>query len=233
MATKTKKRSSALVRAEHGGAPVHLTTPQRRVFEEALRLGADLADEVESKVSAYGRWLLESVFVNDAAAALDAKSQNPVWLELVRRAGGPTLLISRRMLYIALQLAARDKRITDQSWRALDTGRKELLLPLDDDRRLREAAQHVSKFNLTQTKTREYVAAVIAEDGGSREVRLTAPVLKNRMKKLSKGLGGAGMLRKVRTMSATLEPAARQEITREVENLRAILQSIVRELRGR
>jgi hypothetical protein len=49
------------------------------------------------------------------------------------------------MLYVALQLAAYDKRITDQTWRGLDTGRKELLLPLAEDRRLRDAAQHVSR----------------------------------------------------------------------------------------
>ena len=153
--SRTRSRPSALVRAEHGGAPVHLTPIERQVFGEALRLGADLADEVEAKVSAFGRWLLEAVFDNDAAAALDGKTKNPVWQELVRRAGGPTLRVSKHMLYVAVQLAAYDKRITDQTWRGLDTGRKELLLPLAEDRRLRDAAQHVSKFNLTQTKTRK------------------------------------------------------------------------------
>src|SRR3954463_16149733 len=108
---KSRARPSAIVRAEHGGAPVHLTTPEKKVFSEALRLGADLADEVEAKVAAYGRWLLEAVFANDAAAALDDRTKNRVWTELVRRAGGPTLRISKRMLYIAVRLAAYDKRI--------------------------------------------------------------------------------------------------------------------------
>lgn len=231
--TKSPPRPSALVRAAHGGAPVHLTAPQRRVLDEALRLGTDLADEVESNVSAYGRWLLESVFANDAAAALDEKTKNPVWLELVRRAGGPTLRVSRRMLYVALQLAARDKRITDQSWRGLDAGRKELLLPLDDDRLLRDAAQHVSKFNLTQTKTREYVGELLAKDGSARQVRITGPVLIGRMRKLRESLDSAAVLRKVRALHTELEPAQRQEIVGEIEKLREVLQAMVREVRGR
>ncbi len=103
---KSRTRPAALARAEHGGAPMHLTTAQRSVLEEALRLGEDLAGEVEAKVSSYGRWILDTIFKNDAAAALDDRSTNPIWLELVRRAGGPTLRIGRRMLYVALQLAA-------------------------------------------------------------------------------------------------------------------------------
>ena len=91
-------------------------------------MGADLADELQSKVAAFGRWLLDAVFANDAAEALDLKTKNPVWLELVRRAGGPTLRVSSKMLYVALRLAAYDKRITDQTWRGLDAGRKELLM---------------------------------------------------------------------------------------------------------
>ena len=84
---KTRAHLSALVRAEYGGGSVRLDVAQRDVFREALRLGAVLADEVEAKVSSYGRWLLEAVFNNDAAAALDEKSKNPVRIKLVRRSG--------------------------------------------------------------------------------------------------------------------------------------------------
>jgi hypothetical protein len=175
------------------------------VFGEALRLGEDLADEVEAKVSAYGRWLLEAVFANDAAAALDARTKNPVWQELVRRAGGPTLRVSKRMLFVAVQLAAYDKRITDQTWRGLDPGRKEILLPLAEDRRLRDAAQHVSKFNLTQTKTRAYVGELLAEHGEAPVIRLTAPLLMGRMKKIRESLGGAAVPR-ARARSSSPDP---------------------------
>lgn len=231
--TKARTRPSALVRAEHNGAPVHLNTAQKRVFDEALRLGEDLADDVESKVAAYGRWLLQAVFGNDAASALDEKTKNPVWLELVRRSGGPSLRISRRMLYVALQVAAFDKRITDESWRSLDAGRKELLLPLEDERRLREAAHHVTSFKLTQTKTRAYVGEILAKDGGAQQVRITGPVLMGRMRKLRESLDGAGVLRRVRALHGELGPKERQEISGEIDKLREVLQAIAREVRGR
>ena len=64
---------------------------------------------------------------------------------MIARAGGPTLRLSTRMLSVALHVAAWDKRINDEAWRGLDLGRKELLLPLGDDARLREAAQHVAE----------------------------------------------------------------------------------------
>src|SRR5207249_5752286 len=80
-----------------------------------------------------------------------------------------------RMLYVALHLAARDKRITDQAWRGLDAGRKELLLPLRNDGAIREAAQHVAQFNLTQRNTREYVRSLVTPAGNAPVIRLTGP----------------------------------------------------------
>ena len=231
--TKSRPRPSAIVRAEHGGAPVHLSAPEKKVFSEALRLGADLADEVEAKVTAFGRWLLEAVFANDAAAALDDRTHNPIWLELVRRAGGPTLRVSPKVLYVALRLAAYDKRITDQTWRGLDSGRKELLLPLREDRRLRDAADHVSKFNLTQTKTRAYVGELLSQTGETPQLRLTGPVLMGRMKKIRESLGGAAVLKKVRALHGDLEASERQALAGEIDKVREVLAAIAREVRGR
>jgi hypothetical protein len=232
--TRTREpRPSALVRAERGSAPVHLKGAERKVFEEALRLGADLADELESRVTSYGRWVLEAIFGNDAALALDDKTKNPIWLELVRRSGGPTLPVGKRMLYVALRLAAYDKRITDQTWRGLDAGRKELLLPLRDDRRLRDAAQHVSKWNLTQTKTQAYVGVLMAETGETKAVRLTGPMIIGRMKKIQENLGGAGMLKRVRALRGNLTPADRHAVASEIDKVREVLSAIAREVRGR
>jgi len=230
---KTAARPSALVRAEHHGAPVRLSAGEKKVFAEALRLGEDLAEEVEAKVSAYGRWILEAVFQNDTAAALDEKTKNPVWQELVRRAGGPTLRIGRRMLYISVRLAAYDKRITDQTWRGLDAGRKELLLPLREDKRLRDAAQHVTKFNLTQTKTSAYVSELLSETDGAPSVRLTLPLLMGRMKKIHESLGGAAILKKVRALHADLDASERQALAGEIDKVREVLNGIAREVRGR
>ncbi len=229
----SRSRPSAVVRAEHGGAPVRLKAAERKLFDEALRMGTDLADELESRMMSFGRWLLSEVFANDAALALDDKSKNPIWVELVARAGGPTLRIGKKMLYVAVRLAAYDKRIGDQAWHGLDAGRKEILLPLRDDRRLREAAQHVSKFNLTQIKTAAYVGALMAESGEAKPVRLTAPMLVGRMKKIQEALGGAATLKRVRALHGDLSTAERQQVASEIDKVRDVLSAIAREVRGR
>lgn len=157
-----------------------------------------------------------------------------MWQELVRRAGGPTLRLSKHMLYVAVRLAAYDKRITDQTWRGLDPGRKELLLPLREDKRLREAAQHVTRFNLTQMKTTAYVSELLAEGGEpAPQVRLTDPVLMRRMAKIREALGGAAVLRKVRELQGDLEPKERQALAGEIDEVRDVLTALAREVRGR
>ena len=68
---------------------------------------------MEDALVEYGRWILVHIFGDDAAAALDTKSENPLWTALLARAGGPTLRMSRKVLYVAVEIAARDKRIND------------------------------------------------------------------------------------------------------------------------
>lgn len=236
MATKTKKtekraRPTALDAAAHGEPAIKLTSAERTLLNEALRRGEDAREQVEATVTAYGRWILGAVFKDDAGEAIDPKTKNPVFRELVRRAGGPTLKISRHMLYVALQLAARDKRIADQSWQGLDAGRKELLLPLGRDDRLREGAQHVSKFNLTHASTREYVAEVLRGDGRPPAVRLTVPRLVQRVQKLRETLGGASVLRKVHALRDSAEPQERSKAADEIDKLRGVLGELSKALR--
>jgi hypothetical protein len=228
-----RARPRAIVLAEHREAPVNLSVSERALLDEALRRGEDLREQVESSVTGYGWWLLGSIFGGDASAALDDKSSNSVWRELVRRAGGPTLRIGRRMLYVALQLAARDKRIADTTWRGLDAGRKELVLPLGEDGRLREAAQYVAKFNLTQAGTRQYVSGLLESAGRPRVVRLTVPRLVGQVQKLRATLGTTAALRKVEQLRDGADPREREKAAEEVEQLREVLAKIVRSLRAK
>ena len=228
-----RSRPRAIVLAEHGEHPVKLTAGERTLLHEALRRGEDLRTELETSVTSYGRWLLGAIFDDDAAAALDEKGNNGVWRELVRRAGGPTLRIGRRMLYVALQLAARDKRIADSTWRGLDAGRKELLLPLADDARLRDAAQHVAKFNLTQASTRQYVAGLLESDGRPRAVRLTVPRLVARVQKLRETIGSPAAMRKVEALREATHPRERARAADELDELRDVLGKIARSLRAK
>lgn len=229
----TRPRPSALVRAEHLGPAASLTTPQRTLLAEVLREGEDFRAEVETAVLRYGRLLLDRVFGGDTSAALDAKSKNPVWEELVRRAGGPTLAVSRHMLYTSLRIAANDKRINDRAWRGLDVGRKELLLPLGTDTRLRDGARHVSSLNLSQSKTREYVSSVLADGGAPKSVRLTPTTFATRLRSAHASLGSSEVLRRVRELGPTLEDAERAKVLRELAELRDALGELSKAVRGR
>lgn len=224
-------RPTALDRAEHGEKPVALDASQKALLADAIREGTALAEKMETEVMAYGRFLLSKVFADDTTAALDDKNKNPVWLELVRRAGGPTLRLGRRALYVCVKLAAWDKRIQDDTFDRLDAGRKELLLPLADGKRMREAANHVSKLKLTQTDTKQYVTSLLEDDGKSRQVRLTPSGLAGRARKLHDSLSGAAVLRQVRRLHADMEPAERNEVAGEIEKLRDLLGEIARTLK--
>jgi hypothetical protein len=234
MGTKDSKgRSSALARAEHGGAPLALTANEKVLLADAIREGATLADKLQTQVVEYGRWLLAKVFGDDTKAALDRKSKNPVWLELLRRAGGPTLRLNRRLVYVALRMAAWDKRIQDSTFRSLDAPRKELLLPLDDETKLKKAANHVAKLGLTQTDTRQYVTELMAEDGKPRQVRFTGAQLGRKMKLMREDLEGAATLRRVKALRAEMDVKDRDGLVAEMESLRDVVSELVRALKGK
>lgn len=169
----TKKPASAPAREIVVSSEIPLDGAQRKMLAEALRRAEETRNVMEDALVAFGRWLLVQVFDDDASAALAGRHQNPVWRSLLSRAGGPTLRLSERMLYVALHIAAHDKRINDEAWRNLEPGRKELLLPLGDESTMRRAAQHVTAMKLTQRATRAYVTSVLAEGGEDRATRLT------------------------------------------------------------
>lgn len=226
-------RPLALARAERGSRALKLDAAQRKILEAALSEGEKLDETVQTAVMSFGRWLLGNVFDGSSKDALDRKSKNKVWSELVRRAGGPTLTVSRRVLYVALTLAAFDKQINDQAWRRLDFGRKELLLPLATPDKLRAGAQHVSKWNLTQAKTREYVTAQLGKSGKSRQRRLTGAQLATRVKKWRDELEADGFLGHVESLRGDLPKAERERMGEEIERLQKALDEVARALRGK
>lgn len=229
----TKKRvapPAALVRAEHHAAPVHLTKPQREILEDALREGEDLREEMQAAVLRYGRFLLEKVFANDATAALDDKSKNPIWQELLDRAGGPTLGLNRHMLYVAVRIAANDRRITERAWRGLDAARKELLLPLKTPPLLLEAAKRVSDMDMSQAKTKEYVTELLKQNGKTRQVRLTARGLRSRIRAATGAFDG-GTVKRLKSLRSQISSEERDALARDVETLRDLLSTVLRELR--
>ncbi len=193
-----------------------LAAVQKKLLAEALRRGEETRDVMEDALVQYGRWLLVNVFDDDAAAALDDRAGNAVWLALLERAGGPTLRLNRKLLYVALHIAARDRRITDEAWRALEPGRKQLLLPLGDEAQMREAAQHVTAMKLTHRATEAYVAALRAQQGRAPASRMTAPRLTARLRRsregVAKGPKRAQLERALRDADDDARKAAESEL---------------------
>lgn len=145
------------------GAP--LGRAQKALLAEALRRANETREVMEDALVGLGRWLLVHVFEDDSTRALVQRNESPVFRELLDRAGGPTLKLSRNLLNLAVRIAAYDKRITDESWRLLEPGRKALLLPLRDENELREAAQKVVAMKLSQPGTRSLVRGMLEARG--------------------------------------------------------------------
>jgi hypothetical protein len=199
-------------------APRPLDAPQRKILAEALRRAEETRDVIEDALVSFGRWVLVKVF-DDAAAALDGRHDNPVWRDLLARAGGPTLRLSARMLYVALHIAAHDKRITDEAWRNLEPGRNELLLPLGDESAMRRAAQHVTAMKLTQRATRAYVASLRAEQGEAHKARLTPARLTAQVRGFRERVANAAWQRRALSVAMKAEPDARDAVTTAVHRL--------------
>ena len=227
-----RARPTALVRAQHDEPPVKLTTKERALLDECLARGRGFVRKSEAELIEFGAWLLTQVFQGDASAALDDKSTNPIWMALLDRAGGPTLAVSRNVLYAALKVAAYDKRITAQPWQGLDVARKTLLFPLADDHAIQKAAKHVTDFSLTQSATRQYVTALLQDEGRARQIRLTPSGLVSRVKKLRETLDTPAIVRHVSAMSHEMSAKERAEVATELAHLRDVLGRLSKAVRG-
>jgi hypothetical protein len=77
------------------------------------------------------------------------------------------------------------------------------------------------------------VNGLLAEDGAAPSVRLTAPLLMGRMKKIRESLSGAAVLKKVRALKLVLDDSNRQALAGEIDKVRDVLGALAREVRAR
>lgn len=228
-----RRRPDAVVRAEHHRPAAPLTGPEKKLLEEAVRLGVELQAKTEASLLAYGAWLLQNVFDGDTAAALDDDDQRPVWLELVRRAGGRTLGLGRTTLYNCVRVVALDKRLNDGAWKSLDYGRKTLLLPLRDPAALKRGARHVMDLDLPHAQVREYVSSQLAEGGRTRRLHVSHQAIGRRVRAVSETLADPQVLRRFTALRSELSDEDRSALEEELVRLRDILTNLTKALRGR
>jgi hypothetical protein len=137
------------------------------------------------------------------------------------------------LLYVALHIAARDRRITDEAWRNLEPGRKAILLPLPDDDALREAAQYVSAMKLTQRATRRYVTSLLAAREVSPRRRVTAPRVTAELRRFRDRVTGKAVERRMLTALRDADEAQGAAARKELEAVRAWADRLLRQLRER
>jgi hypothetical protein len=218
-AKKKRGKGAALARADHGKAD-RLTREQHAVFAEALQRANRTREVIEHEVIDLGQWLLVKVFDDDAGAALGDTRKNVVWKALVERAGGPTLRLSEKVLSVALHIAAHDKRIQDDSWRLLDQGRKELLLPLKEEPVMRKAAQHVIDMKLSQDATKVYVAALRSDLGKPVTRRVSLARMRNQLGALRARVTDDDFTKRLQQALDRAPRGEKAELRRELEGLR-------------
>jgi hypothetical protein len=209
-----------------------LSKSEKLLVGEALRRGEQARDVMENALVDFGRWVLVNVFADDAAAALGERRDNRVWQDLMSRAGGPTLRVSERLMTVALVIAAHDKRIQDESWRLLEVGRKELLLPLGEESSLREGAQQVLTMKMSQRATREYVREALAAKGKQRQARLTMNRVRSHVQQFSKKVGTAAYERRMEKVLKETTPEERAALKAEVEAIGAWVKRVMGRLKG-
>lgn len=215
--------------------PIALNTSEQTVFEAAVRQMSTTEDEIADAIRELGVWFLLEVFGDDTRAALGLERRmNPVWLEILRRSGTETIRFGAQTLRNILRCAAWDHRIPDDEFRNLDFGRKVLLLPLNDATLLRKAAQHVSRANLTQDATGDYVTTVLAaQPGAGPDVRVSVPRVKASLRRFRARYGAAAFRKRLSRAVSKLDDDGRAELLDELQSARDDLDALLGALRKR
>ena len=165
------------------------------------------------------------------SAALEGRRDNPVWRELLGRAGGPTLKLPLQALHTCVRIAALDKRIQDEAWRNLEPGRKELLLPLRSEAALREGAQHVTAMKLTYRDTKAYVRAHLPAKTKAKKKTGTTAIVRTVSGVKSK-LADAPFRRSLLAAFAKADTTERAAVKEEMVALRDLVVEILADLRA-
>lgn len=204
-----------------------LTQDEQDKLARLLDEAKDTTAILSAQLLSFGRLVLREIFRGNVEAALDpARARNPLWLEFRRRSGGPTLRLTEKFISVSLRIAAWDKTITDENWRFLDPPRKEILLPLHDANRLREAAQHVTEFKLDNDATQQYVAALREAAGESVKTRLTPDRARSTTRQFVQRMRSGRAVQRLAEASAKMTPEERAVLEAEIDELEKYVKDV-------
>lgn len=208
----------------------NLTTEEERIVTRTLAKAATLNERVELALRELGGLLFADVFGGDSAAAIEHRADNPVWVELLRRAGGRTLRFSDKTLTNAVLIAAYDRRLADDRWTALDPARKSLLLPLRDEKAMRAAADHVLRSNLSYRATQAYIATLRAELGEPVERRESPARLRSAVRTATERLTGKDRARRIVEVARAMDDGDRAAFSKELKSLARSLAALAEKI---
>ncbi len=212
------------------GSVPPLNSLDQKLLAEALRRGEAARDGMEDVLRDYGSWLFVNLFDSNSSKVIEARREHPVWRHLVARAGGPTLRLNEPMLAVCLLTAAYDKRLNDDSWRALDMGRKQLLLRLKTDEQMRKGAHHVLAAKLTWRATREYVRNSLETQGEPTEIRVRVGQVQQWLQGIHERLMAGGFQAKLETAAQELPKTERKKLHRQIDTLQQQLAALAKRL---
>lgn len=207
-----------------------LTTEEERIVTRTLAKAATLNERVDLALSELGSLLFTDVFGGDSTAVIEHRGDNPVWVELLRRAGGRTLRFSDKTLTQAALIAAYDRRLADDRWTALDPARKSLLLPLRDDKALRAAADHVLRSNLSYRATQAYVATLRAALGEPVERRESPARLRSAVRTAAERLAGKDRAKRIVEVARAMDDGDRAAFSKELKSLAKSLAALAEKI---
>ena len=132
-----------------------------------------------------------------------------------------------------MAIAAHDKRINDDTWRLLEPGRKELLLPLGDEKLMRKAATHVMKLKLSLRLTRQYVKTLRENTPQEKQTRLAPAQLRGQVTRFLGRVEDEGFEKRLHATVKGMTDEERKELAAQAAALRAFAERLSRVARGK
>ena len=194
-----------------------LTAAEKRTVAEVVRLVLEHQDEIEDRIGAIGRVVLEKCFDDDPAAVFDRRRPR-TFEALLALAGDRRFRIDRRLLSVAVRIAAWDRLIDADVWREFDPGRKEELLPLGDPEVLEVGAREAMTNELSRAQVAQWVEAWRAEHGDRPRRRRRLRAFTGRVERLAAVLD-ARSLEDFHEDFDGLDAAERRTTLRKLERL--------------
>ncbi len=209
-----------------------LSDADRALLQSVIERAALVHETVESTWTEFGRWVFVQVFGEDSTSAIDHRGDNPVYEELLRLADGPKVRIRAEDLERATLCAAYDKRLNNDSWRALNYGRKWRLLRLDNEKLLRKGAQYVLASNLDTRGVESYVRNVLAERETGLDTRVNFRALTGQLRRVTQRVTTDAFLKQLASAAKQLDDEQRERVVAQIEAARDALDVLHKKLRA-